>query len=106
MWLRCMLGVGLIIGMGGCASVERDQTTGEYVADSAITTRVKARLVQDPGVSALAISVETLNGVVLLRGFVDNDAQREKALAVARSVGGVREVNGEGLVVRPQRPSN
>ena len=103
---RLVAAIALAAGMAGCASVERDQYAGEYVADSVITTRVKARLAQEPGVSAVDISVETLNGVVLLKGFLDNEAQREKALAAARSVGGARDVKGDGLVVRPQRPSN
>ena len=46
----------------GCA-VTRDQSTvGEYVDDATITTRVKAKFAEDPKVSAMAISVETLKG--------------------------------------------
>lgn len=89
--------------LAGCASAVRDQTTGEFLDDSAITSKVKARLAQEPGVSALAISVDTYNGVVILQGFVDDETQREKAMAAARSVAGVRDVKGEALVVKPQR---
>lgn len=98
-WLAALL----ITVLAGCGSVVRDQTTGEFVDDSVITTKVKARLAQEPGVSALAVSVDTLNGVVILSGFVENEAQREKAIAAARGVGGVRDVKGEALVVKRER---
>jgi osmotically-inducible protein OsmY len=81
----------------------RDQTTGEIVDDAAITAKVKARLAQEPGVSALAITVDTYSGVVILSGFVESEAQREKAIGAARGVGGVREVKGDALVVKPAR---
>ena len=107
MWSRRgWLAVLLITVLAGCGSVVRDQTTGEFVDDSVITTKVKARLAQEPGVSALAVSVDTLNGVVILSGFVENESQREKAIAAARGVGGVRHVKGEALVVKPERSAN
>ena len=104
---RCgRVGLALAVLLAGCGSVTRDQTTGEFVDDSVITTKVKARLAQEPGVSALTVSVDTLNGVVILSGFVENEAQRGKAIAAARGVGGVRDVKGEALVVKPERSAN
>lgn len=101
-WL--VLWFGLLLA--GCGSVVRDQKTGEFVEDAVITARVKARLAQEPGVSALALSVDTLRGVVLLSGFIENEDQRAKAIAAARRVGGVLDVKADGLILRPQRPSN
>jgi hyperosmotically inducible protein len=97
--------VALVVGLtlAGCGSVMRDQTTAEIVDDSAITAKVKARLAQEPGVSALAITVDTYNGVVILSGFVESEPQREKAIGAARGVGGVRDVRGDALVVKPAR---
>jgi len=106
-WLRRFLVVVLFgIGMAGCAGVERDQYGGEFLDDSVITARVKTRLAQELGSASVAISVETHNRVVLLSGFIDDPTHREKALATARGVVGARDVNGDGLLVRPQRPSN
>lgn len=96
--------VALGVLLAGCGSVVQDQTTREFVDDAVITTKVKARLAQEPTVSALAISVDTLDGVVILSGFVESEPQREKAIAIARGVAGVREVRGDALVLRPQRP--
>ena len=86
--------------MGGCA-VTRDQSTvGQYVDDSAITTQVKARFAESPVVSAMAISVETLNGTVQLSGFAKNASERSTAESIARSVKHVRSVKND-IVIRP-----
>ena len=72
----------------GCA-VTRDQSTiGEYVDDSTVTTRVKAKFAEDPTVSAMSISVETLKGTVQLSGFAKSKAERTRAEALARDPGG------------------
>ncbi len=99
-WLSLLL----IAVLAGCGSAVREQTAGEYVDDAVITAKVKARLAQEPTVSAFAISVDTRDGVVILSGFVDSEAQRDKAVAIARGVAGVREVKGDALLPRPARP--
>jgi osmotically-inducible protein OsmY len=67
-------------------------TTGKVVADSVITTKVKADLFKQPELSAMAIHVETEKGVVMLSGFVDSKADAEKAVRLAKSVEGVTQV--------------
>ena len=66
--------------------------TGKAVADSVITTKVKADLFKEPELSAMAIHVETDKGVVMLSGFVDTTADAEKAVRLAKSVEGVTAV--------------
>ncbi len=105
-WRPLAVTVMVAAVLAGCSSVVRDQSLGEYADDSAITAKVKTRLAREPGVNALKISVDTLNGVVILTGFVDNDTQREKAIAAARGVAGVQDVNGNALVVKPERSEN
>jgi len=65
---------------------------GKYVDDSVITTKVKAALLKDRALSALAVSVETHLGTVLLSGFVDNQDQARRAAEIAAGVQGVVEV--------------
>ena len=84
----------------GCA-VTRDQSTvGEYVDDTTVTTRVKAKLAEDPTVSAMSISVETLKGTVQLSGFAKSSAERNMAGDLARNTSGVKAVKND-IVIRP-----
>jgi hyperosmotically inducible protein len=71
----------------------------KYIDDSALTAKVKAALLKEPGVKSGDISVETYKGRVLLSGFVDDDKQRRTALGVASKVHGVHEVK-DGMVVK------
>jgi len=66
--------------------------TGEAVSDTVITTKIKAGLVKEPDLSALAIHVETEDGVVMLSGFVDSKNEIERAVKVAKNVEGVTDV--------------
>ena len=84
----------------GCA-VTRDQSTvGEYVDDATVTTRVKAKFAEDPTVSAMSISVETLKGTVQLSGFAKSQAEKNQAENIARNTKHVKEVRNS-IVVRP-----
>jgi hyperosmotically inducible protein len=60
--------------------------------DSAITAKVKAAMLADPGLKSLQISVDTKDGTVTLTGTVDNSDMREKAKQVASSTSGVKGV--------------
>jgi hyperosmotically inducible periplasmic protein len=84
----------------GCAVTRGQETTGAYIDDAAITTKVKARFVQDKLVDATSIKVETLNGTVMLSGFAKNAAEKILAESLARGVGGVKIVKNE-LTVSP-----
>ena len=77
---------------GGCAGTATRESTGEYIDDSSITTKVKAELVRDPVVKADQVKVETFKGSVQLSGFVDTPDQKARAGQIAASVAGVREV--------------
>lgn len=80
-------------------SIRDREAAGRFVDDSVITAKVKAALLKDPAVSALAVSVETRKGTVLLSGFVDNEGQLQRAAEIAASVHGVVTVKN-GLVVK------
>jgi len=82
----------------GCAVTDGQSTVGQAVDDTAITTRVKARMAQDPNVSAMRIDVDTLNGVVQLSGFATSQAEKERAAMLARNVPNVREVRNNIVV--------
>jgi hyperosmotically inducible periplasmic protein len=83
----------------GCAVTSGQSSVGQYVDDATITTRVKARYAEDPGVSAMRISVETLNGTVQLAGFATTQAEKDRAGSMARAVPDVKGVQNN-IVVR------
>ena len=82
-----------------CAPTATRESTGEYFDDSAITAKVKTKLLGDPTVSGFAVSVKTFRGRVVLSGFVNSQAQVDRTIALAREVPGVREVQS-ALVIK------
>ena len=71
---------------------EPSRTAGEHIDDAAITTRVKARLLDDPIVKGLQIDVDTRDGVVFLTGSVSSDVERKRAIELARTTENVKNV--------------
>lgn len=90
--------IGLVIALLGCASTQKRESTGEYLDDSAITTKVKAAILADSSLKVFQINVETYKGVVQLSGFVDSAQSVKKAGEVAAGVGGVRSVKNNLIV--------
>lgn len=89
-----------LLTASGCAVVRGQETVGAYVDDTAITTSVKARMLEDKSVAGTSISVETLNGTVMLSGFAKSALEKDTAEKIARGVNGVKAVRNE-IVVRP-----
>jgi osmotically-inducible protein OsmY len=89
-----------LIALSGCAVTRGQESVGAYVDDTAITTSVKARFVENRDVDASSIKVETLNGQVVLSGFAKNGTERSTAEGIARRVSGVRSVRND-IMVRP-----
>jgi osmotically-inducible protein OsmY len=85
----------MISFVAACAGSKTQESTGEYVDDSVITSTVKTKLLQDKEVSGLAINVETFKGVVQLSGFAKTEAERQKAAQLAHAVGGVKDVKND-----------
>ncbi len=97
--------VALFVGFYGCASSTSREVTEEHVADSAITAQIIAALSADMQLRAPSlIKVETANGIVLLTGFADSRPGADEAVAIARSVRGVKDVRDDIAVRgRPER---
>ena len=79
----------------GCASTRTHEGTGQYVDDSAITTKVKAAILGEPGLKVSEINVETFKGVVQLSGFVSSRDDIKSAVRVASAVDGVKSVKND-----------
>ena len=89
-----------VLILAGCSAMTGRQSPGAAVSDSAITTKVKTNLLTDSVLGALAIDVDTNDGVVSLNGFVNNEQERMRAAQLAQSVSGVKRVDARNLVVK------
>jgi hyperosmotically inducible protein len=76
-------------------------TTKRVASDTALTTKVKAAMVRDPDLKAMDVHVDTVDGVVMLSGFVSSDAEVSKAEALARGIDGVKDVKS---ALKPGKP--
>ncbi len=94
--LACLL---LIASFSGCAATATRESTGQYIDNSVITSKVKAALFDEPTLKSMQINVESFKGEVQLSGFVDSAQSVKKAGEVARSVEGVVSVKND-LVVK------
>jgi osmotically-inducible protein OsmY len=81
-----------LITLAGCASTQKQESTGQYVDDTAITTKVKAAIFNEPTLKSAEINVETFKGRVQLSGFVSSRANIDRAVVVAQGVNGVTSV--------------
>lgn len=82
----------------------RNQTTGGLASsaivgasfdDSIITTKIRSGLLADPLVKSLDPKIETHKGTVQLSGFVENRAQMNRVIEIARAVNGVGAVENK-----------
>ena len=88
----------LMATFAACASTSKQESTGEYIDDSVITTKVKSLLAADDFLKSFQISVETYKGTVQLSGFVDSEKAVDTAGEIARSVKGVTSVKNDLIV--------
>ncbi len=79
----------------GCASTTKHESTGQYVDDSVITTKVKAAVFNEPTLKSAEVNVETFKGIVQLSGFVSDAGDVQKASELARNVTGVVSVKND-----------
>ena len=79
----------------GCGATSSRESTGEYVDDTVITTKVKAAIFNDPSLKVSEINVETFKGTVQLSGFVSSAAHSSTATRLAREIKGVTAVKND-----------
>jgi hypothetical protein len=75
---------------------EKARKAGDAISDAAenarITASIKAKLLQESAMSALAIDVDTTDGVVTLSGAVSSHEQIATAMELAMETEGVHKV--------------
>jgi hyperosmotically inducible protein len=98
--LTMALSIAVLVAATGCAVSRGQESVGAYVDDTAITTSVKTRMLENKQVDGTSIKVETLNGTVMLSGFAKSANEKSMAETLAWKVQGVKAVKNE-IAVRP-----
>lgn len=98
---RTFAALAAALVLSACAGSRTQESTGEYIDDATLTTKVKTALANDSLASAGAVTVETFKGVVQLSGFVDSEAEKRRAAQLAWDVIGVRSVKND-IRVKPR----
>ena len=93
-----VLALGSALALGACAETNTSVSTGAYIDDAVITTKVKTAILEDPALKVMQIQVETYKNVVQLSGFVDTPAMVGRAGTVASRVEGVASVTNNLIV--------
>ena len=96
--LRILISLILVVSIAGCAGGKTHESTGEYLDDSAITTKVKSSILGDSKLKVFQISVQTFKGIVQLSGFVNSSEVSARATELTRTVKGVKMVNNSLIV--------
>ena len=90
--------LAVIASIVACASTRTQESTGQSVDNSVITTKVKGLLAGDDLLKSFQIGVETYKGVVQLSGFVNSQQAVNKAIEITKSVEGVKSVKNDLIV--------
>jgi hyperosmotically inducible protein len=98
LWMPLAVALAIAMPIAACTSTRTTDSTGEYVDDSVVTSKVKAALAGDAFVGSFAISVETFKDVVQLSGFVNSAQVKARAGEVASGVSGVKSVKNNLIV--------
>jgi osmotically-inducible protein OsmY len=93
--LSAVFATVILMATIGCASTRSQESTGQYIDDSVITTRVKTAILGEPGLKVSEINVETFKGVVQLSGVVNSREDITSAVKVASAVSGVKSVKND-----------
>lgn len=110
-YIRLISAVAVLFSVSGCwvaaagagaevgyVASQEDRTAGETIDDQRITSSVKTKLLADSEVSGLSINVDTFKRVVTLNGTVASVKEADKAISLAKSVSGVRDVNSKLII--------
>ncbi len=79
----------------GCVATPKQEGTAEYIDDTVLTATVKAVIFGEPTLKSAEINVETFKGVVQLSGFVNSQADIDKAVVMTREIKGVKSVKND-----------
>ena len=94
-FIASLLAALMLASLLGCAATPAQESTGQYLDDTVITTSVKAAILNEPTLKVTEIKVDTFKGVVQLSGFVGSRDSMAKAVSVAQNINGVKSVKND-----------
>lgn len=100
-FIAATLATLVVGGFAGMASFAQE-TVGQKVDDATVVAKIKAELLKSPDVSGLALNVDAKNGVVTLSGSAKTEAERTKAVDIAKRADGVAKVENK-IEIKPER---
>lgn len=102
--LSSVRSLALALALAAPLTVACGKTVGETIDDTTTTTRVKTALLNDQQVGGLRIDVDTFKGVVTLSGRVKSQAEKDRAVTLARQTDGVTEVKDALQIIPSDNP--
>lgn len=90
-----LLAAAALTSVVGCAATTTQESTGQYLDDTAITAKVKTAIFNDASLKSAEINVETFKGVVQLSGFVNSAGDIQHAVQLVQGLSGVRSVRND-----------
>ena len=93
--ISALLAAAALAAVVGCAETPKQESTGQYMDDTLITSKVKTAILNDASLKSAEINVETYKGRVQLSGFVSSPANINQAVAVAGRIEGVSSVKND-----------
>jgi hyperosmotically inducible protein len=91
----CWVAAGAVGAEGAYVASQETRSTGETLDDQIILTSIKTKMLADSQVSGLAINVDVYRGNVELRGYIHSQSEIDKAVFIAKSTNGVRQVTSK-----------
>lgn len=72
--------------------VADSEGVGGYVKDQWITSRLRGAMLFDKNIQSINYTIDTVQGVVYLMGFAQDQAELNRVIELARTISGVKQV--------------
>ena len=102
--IRTLAIVTSVVAFAAQSFAQTPRDTGTVVNDAWVTTQVYATFFMDPDIKGRNIKVETMSGVVTLSGTVQSSAERNQAVAKAKTIDGVKQVVDKLSLAQAEKP--
>jgi len=97
---------GIILGGAAATTAAFDERpVGQHFDDVSVATEIDARLIAEKDMPSRWVSLEVIEGVVILTGYLPSQSHIDRALFIARSVEGVRDIDNQLHIGEPSLKS-